>query len=323
MSNDILLRATENNTSFSREIPGLQFAWDSTSLGLLKTCPWKYYLSIILGWNPKSMAAPLQFGIWFHEAMERYFTLRAKEVSHEEALHETAKFLLLKSGERDSEGRFIPWESDDNRRNRSTLLRAVVWYLDQHKNDVLKTYIRSNGSAAVELSFRFGFGETAPSGEEYLLAGHIDRVVEFNDDLYVTDYKTTGSTLSSHFFSQFTPNNQMSLYTVAGQIILDKPIAGVIIDGIQVAVNFNRYARGFAPRNKDTIDEWLEDTHQWIKVAEQYASAGSWPMNDTACNMYGGCAFKEICDKSPKVREQFLESNFIRRVWDPLVSRGE
>ena len=33
----------QKNSSFSTEIPNLQLAWDSTSLGLLKECPRKYY----------------------------------------------------------------------------------------------------------------------------------------------------------------------------------------------------------------------------------------------------------------------------------------
>jgi hypothetical protein len=319
-----LLRLTEPNTSFSRKTPGLQLAWDSTSLGLLKSCPWKYYLSLIEGWQPKSMADPLAFGIWFHEAMEKFYYLIAEDTDYDEAIIEVVNQTLLKTGSRNDAGVFEPWKPDDNRRTRANLVRAIVWYLDAHRKDNLTTLIRPNGKPAVELSFKFDLDKkSSGAGENFILAGHLDRVVEFDGRNYVTDYKTSGSTLSSYFFDKFTPSNQMSLYTWAGNVIFDKPLAGVIIDGVQVAVGFNRFGRGFAPRTPEQIEEWMEDTFMWIDMAERYALNQHWPMNDTACSMYGGCDFRGICEKSPKVRESFLEANFTRRVWDPLISRGE
>lgn len=318
-----LLALTSQNSSFSTTVPGLQIAWDSTSLGLLKACPWKYYLAMVEGWESKRRATPLTFGIWFHEGTEQYHKLTATGVNHDAAVHQVVKSALEKSGHRDDEGRFVPWESDDNRRTRFTLARALVWYLDVYREDAVKTLIRDNGKPAVELSFRLPLDVEAPDGNMYLLCGHLDRVGELDGQLYVTDYKTSGSTLSSHFFSKFSPSNQMSLYTFAGNIIFGKPLAGVIIDGIQCAVGFNRFSRGFAPRTPNQIEEWLEDTLMWIKLAEVYAKAEHWPMNDTSCSMYGGCAFQGVCGKDPSVRHTFLEADFTRRVWDPLISRGD
>lgn len=318
-----LLKLTQENTSFSTKTPGLQLAWDSTSLGLLKTCPWKYYLTMVEGWESKRRATPLTFGIWFHEAAETYHKLRAENVSHDEAVELVVHDALIKSGERNEEGEFIHWESDDNRRTRFTLIRAVTWYLDNYKDDAISTVIRENGKPAVELSFRIPLDMLSPDGTEYLLCGHLDRVGTLDGRKYVTDYKTSGSTLSSRFFDNFSPGNQMSLYTFAGNVIFGEPIAGVIVDGIQCAVGFARYSRGFAPRTQNQIEEWLEDTLMWIKLAEVYAKSQHWPMNDTACSMYGGCAFRGVCSKDASVRENYLKGDFTKRVWDPLISRGD
>ena len=67
--------------------------------------------------------------------------------------------------------------------NRLTLLRSVVWYLDQFEHDSLETVILQDGKPAVELSFRFLTNYQAPTGEPFLLCGHFDRVALFNDEI--------------------------------------------------------------------------------------------------------------------------------------------
>ena len=43
----------------------------------------------------------------------------------------------------------------------------------------------------------------------------MDRVVSFNDQLFVMDHKTTTTTPSQYYFNQYEPHNQMTLYTMA------------------------------------------------------------------------------------------------------------
>lgn len=287
---------------------GIQFAWDSTSLGALKTCPFKYYLSIVEGWTSRAQKIDLVFGIAYHSALEQYDRERARGVSHEDATLEAVRKALILSSN---------WTETTQYKNRLTLIRTVVWYLEENKESPFQTIILSDGTPAVELSFRFDIGDG------YLLCGHIDRLVEFDENPWVHDRKTTKTTLSPRYFEQWTPENQMSLYSLAGHVILETPIQGVVIDAAQIAVNFSRFARGFAPRNKPQLDEWLEDTKAWLRTARTYAECETWPMNDKSCSMYGGCTFREICSKSPSVRRVFLESNFVRRTWDPLTPRTE
>ena len=65
-------------------------------------------------------------------------------------------------------------------------------------DDPAETYTKSDGKPAVELSFRFeldwgpGYlGDTDSVTHPYLLCGHMDRVVSFNDQLFVMDHKST------------------------------------------------------------------------------------------------------------------------------------
>ena len=307
------------NSSF---LPGttLQFAWDSTSLGVLKECPAKYFYSVVQGYVPKSTSAHLIFGQIYHAACERYDHAKAEGLDHEAALLRATQYTLLSTWDQVLNR---PWDSEHNLKNRATLLRTVVWFLDQFKDDPLETVILENGKPAVELSFRFNTDYTAPNGEPYLLCGHLDRVVEFQGHTYIADKKTTGTTLSSSFFDHFSPDNQFSLYSLASKVVYNQNVAGLIVDAAQVAVSFSRFSRGFVARNDAILEEWYTDLGYYIKAAETYAEHHYYPRNDKSCGSYGGCPYRGICSKPPSQRPQWLEAQFAKRVWDPLQVRGD
>lgn len=328
-------------------LPGtnVQFAWDSTSLGYMKTCPRLYQYMMIDGWGEGDESIHLRFGIEYHKALEDYDRMRATDISHDDAVHTTVHETLIRT---------YGWEVDTDTKagkykNRHSLIRTVIWYLEKFKDDPAKTYIMEDGIPAVELSFRFELDwgpeaaerltfyeasakdpvlrpvTTGGDGQPYILCGHLDRVVSYQDQLFVMDRKTTTTTPGSYYFNQFEPNNQMTLYTLASQVILNSPIKGVIIDAAQILIDTNAYVRGFTYRTADQLEEWTKDLQYWFDLAESYATANYWPMNDTACDKFGGCRFREICSKSPSVREQFLKSKFTKLAedgkWNPLKPR--
>ena len=292
------------NTSF---LPGTQqqFAWDSTSLSALMRCPRYYQWSIIDGWVPKHDIPALEFGIAYHACHEDIAFLCSIGYSLDAAIH-GALLHAMQSMPR----------LDDKARNHTSLARAIVWYYETYSADVLQTVHLANGKPATELSFRF------PLTEDTLLCGHLDKVVSFGDELFILDYKSTTMQLYSSYFDKYSPDNQMSLYSVAGQVVLAKPVSGVLIDATQLGVTFARFARGFANRTPAHLDEWQAAIiHHWLPYAERCAASRFWPANETACSMYGGCRFRRICASDPSVRTMFLEADFTRRVWDPLQSR--
>lgn len=322
----------------------IQYAWDSTCLGLFKTCPRLYQYQMIQGWAPKDNNIHLYFGQEFHHALEQYAHIKATlDSAHDEILHVVVKDLLERTH---------GWEVDQDTKagkykNRYSLIEAVINYLDHYKDDPAETFILENGKAAVELSFRFELdwgpkNEPIPEDvvqddgslieyktaqrQPYLLCGHLDRVVTYADALMVMDHKTTITTLSSYYFNQYQPNNQMTLYTLASKVILDTPVKGVIIDGIQLLLeDTTKFQRGFTYRTEDQLQEWLVDLKILLTFAESCATMDYWPMNDTACDKFGGCKFRDICSKSPQVRERFLAADFVKlpleERWNPLKPR--
>jgi len=328
-------------------LPGtkIQYAWDSTCLGMLKTCPRLYQYQMIEGWSPNDESAHLVFGQLFHHALEEYDRRKAEGSTHVEAMEWAIGDLLVSSKGYAPD----PETKAGKYKSRDRLLALVIDYLDGYKDDASVTFLLEDGTPAVELSFRFelDWGPAAamtypPDAsshaiqvgdvtanhvtQPYLLCGHLDRVVTFADDLYVMDRKTSMSTLGSYYFDQYEPNNQMTLYTLASRVILESPVRGVIIDAAQIKLEENNeFKRGMTLRTPDQLDEWLKDLERWLAIAESYAEADYWPQNDTACGNYGGCKFREVCSKSPGVREQFLKARFTQKEenerWNPLKPR--
>lgn len=325
----------------------IQFAWDSTSLGWFKRCPRLYELKMIWGWRPLDENVHLRFGQLYTEALEAYHILRAQELSHYDALEQVVLETLEDTWIIATEDcpahpwQHGAWDEGIGNKNRYTLLRTIIWYLDEFENDPAETVIAEDGTPLVERSFRMelnwgphaatlieyedhipiGFGRPT---QPYIICGHIDRVVNFLGQTFVTDHKTTKTTIGDYYFDQYEPNNQMSTYAIAGNIVFETEVKGVIIDAAQVAVGFSRFARGITYRTKAQSEEWINDLRHWLELAESYAKAQYWPMNDTACF---NCEFNKhdgkICAKDPSVRETFLNAKFEKGdPWNPLAIRN-
>lgn len=318
---DQVLARTATNSSFSKFVPGLQLAVDSTSLGEFKVCPRKYLYSIVLGYEPKQTSVHLTFGLLMHGSVERYHHARASGQGHEPALLTTVAWLLAETWDK---GLKRGWVSGDSYKNRLTLLRTLVWYLDQYQDDTLETVLLGNGKPAVELSFSFDSGlRSRLTGEPILFCGHLDRVALLNGVAYIPDVKTTKSELSPYFWAQFNPNNQFGMYMLAGQVAFGQPVRGMIVDGVQVLVGSSRFARHIVQFDEARTLEWHRDAGTFVRGMEDCAEQGYWPMNDKSCGQYGGCPFQSVCARSPVARQTWLDAEFKPRVWDPLQRRGD
>lgn len=300
---------------------GVQTAWDSTSIKLAETCPRKYQYKMIDGWQPRRKSTHLLFGGWYASALEHYHKYRALGDTLDEALVKVVREALINTWVVESDGtdtppQSCPWQSDHATKTRENLIRTIIWYIEEFRDDPATTLIKSDGTPAVELSFSFAVTE------DIILCGHLDRLVEYAGAVYVMDQKTTGSTITNYFFDQFDPDTQMSLYTYAGQLIYNHPIKGVILDAAQIAVGSSRFVRGFTFRDADKLDEWLNDALATIEQTQHYTEENYFPQRPSSCGNYGGCEFRGVCSRSPAVRENFLAADFVKgELWDPLKKR--
>lgn len=311
---------SEAPSPFSPTLPTFQTHWDSTSLGWFKTCPRLYQYFMLEGWSPRSRGMHLVFGGLYAAALERYAHARASGSSHDDATVAMVRWALEASGERVF-GVFISWETGDPIKNRHTLIRSLIWNVEDKLTSPFQTHIMHNGKPAVELSFHFEAFEVA--GEPIYLAGHLDEVVVANGDLWIRDDKTTKGSLGASYFSRYSPDNQMSLYSIAGKVILNEPVRGVLVKAAQIGVNFTRFQTQQIPRPQGVLTEWLSETATWIALAHHFAMLGEWPRNDKSCDKFGGCVFQKVCSVSPSHRRAWLEEDFEKRTWNPLEARGD
>jgi hypothetical protein len=102
---------------------------------------------------------------------------------------------------------------------------------------------------------------------------------------------------------------------------LPEPADGIIVDAVQMGVNFSRFQRYPIYYTPEDIEEFLNETQLWLQTAALYAESGHWPANQESCDKYGGCPFREICTKPAGRREMYLRTYFTQQTWDPLVAR--
>ena len=139
-------------TTLSPFLPNtsIQYAWSSSSLDLLKTCPRLYQYTMIDGWQSRDESIHLRFGIEYHTALQEYAISKAKGIKHEDAIHDTIRSL---------HNRIWDWQVDRTTRagkykNRESIVSLVIDYLDHFADDPAETFILADGTPAVELSFK-------------------------------------------------------------------------------------------------------------------------------------------------------------------------
>lgn len=313
-----------SNSSFSTLNPYLQLALDSTSLGAFKKCPRYYQLAIIEGYTPYLESVHLTWGLLAHATIEHYHHHKFAGATHQESLEKSIHWLLSSTWK---DGR--PWTSNHPTKNRLTLVRSMVWYLDKFgPSDPIETIQLSNGHPAVELSFRFDSQlRTLSTDEPILICGHMDRIGKFHGAAKVVDLKSTSHALDQKWYSQFTPHNQFSIYILAGRIVYNIPLNDIIVDGVQALANKSVFDRQIITRSDFQLDEFLDSFKFYARQMEQCATdcgSKNWPQNDKSCDLFGGCEFREICSQKSKLsQDQLLAAKFKRRVWDPLQTRGD
>lgn len=273
---------------------GVQFKWNSSSLQLADACPRKYQYQMLQKWKFPGESVHLKFGGLFADALDLFYKSR-ETLPREEAVQAAVDFAIDAS---------YGWESEDNLKNRPNLIRTLVWYFEEYKDDIPVT--RINDAPAVELKFELD----ADNG--VVFAGTIDRLVDYSDTIFVMDQKTTGGTISPYYFQRYDPDIQMSMYTFAGKASYTEEVKGVLIDAVQVAVGFSRFARQPVYRTASQLSEWYDEMMELIELTQHYTRENHFPKRTASCFNYGGCPFREVCSRSPEVRKNFLAAKFVQ-----------
>lgn len=211
------------------------------------------------------------------------------------------------------------WVPDNGPKNRETLLRAVVWYWEEQVGSMVRPVVLpGTRRPGVEVHFVLPLGVRASTGEDYLICGYLDNVVEWGVDMFIKERKTTSKALNREYFAQFSPNVQIDHYDLAAQIMFPTlPLQGIMLEAHQTLVGGARFARQFLRRSAAARAEYKRELiDYWLPLAARYAESGNYPMSRSQCRM---CDFNGICAKEPISRERWLRAEFERRPWNPLL----
>ena len=290
---------TLGEQKFSKFLDGRQQVWDASSLTAVQSCPKLYEMKTLIGWQHKKSSIDPLWGSAIHAGMEildrNRFEGNRKDVAVKEAIaHIIKNFPQLQ-------------ESEDNKKNLETAVRAIVWRGDEfYDTELIRIAELPDGKPALEVRFECPF-----PGTSYRISGRIDKVVWLDDQLYIVDTKTTKSGLGDWYFNNFAPAVQVYTYIWAMREVIGLPVQGFIIDAIQTGVNFTRFGRAPFNVSNSQIDEWLRDTTYTLNEVEKYHEKDHWPRMFNSCGNYGGCTFRDICRNSPEHRQGFLDAEFI------------
>jgi hypothetical protein len=284
---------------------------DSSILSTFSSCPRKAYYQYVINRAPLGDNYAISFGVAYHIFRD----VLEIEFQHHESDLRSASDCFSIAATKATEG----WEDPPvgHKKDWMTYIRLMDTFDEAFRHWQNE---KEQGHSVVLLTEQ-PFDLELPSGRR--MGGRIDQIFENRRKLWIKDFKTT-SYMGSGFARRFDPNHQFSCYTWGGQKLSLRPL-----EGVQVEVAYNTKTKGpeihtfLSTRSPGHIDQWLASIEDEYDLWELYMSRTeergmmAWPMRTTACDSYGGCYFRDACQKEhPAQIESWLEFNTKHSVWD-------
>lgn len=293
---------------------------DNFALTMFQSCPAKYFIRMKQGWTTRRKSAALGFGGALHEGLavwyrtgDRVGALKAIDAAWPENL---------------------PVE---DWRTKEKCLQVMIDYMKTYPQESFKivgfpevpiverTFTLETGMylQCQHCQFLNEDGIHEPichnCGEPRELieyGGIFDGLVEFSGARYVLEHKTT-SQLGDYYFNQFKPNNQVSGYVWASELLGGERVGGAIINAIGIyKASATKFKRDITTRSKDDIRRWLLNVHATCQQIKDCELRGYWPLFTQSCTMYGKCEFHDVHVLSNEVeQEKLLEQQYINQPW--------
>lgn len=275
---------------------------DNSTYELDVLCPRKNYFRNVLNLVPEGRMLPPEFGTGIHCGVSYIHTHR-EEPLEQQVLGGIGAFIES----------YAEPEGDDHR-TRAYGARVLEAYVAKYQSDTFTIVHTPEQGFAVSLG-------------EYTLVGRLDLIIQLTGKgLWIMDHKTT-SRMGKQFWEGFRMSSQVSLYTLAAQLIFDEPILGMIINGIGTAkthhaspAKSDQYLqRQQFPRTPWRIEQTRVNVCRRMDeiVKRDFEDATTWPEHEKNCVwIYGVCPYLDLCEYGKKAWPELMGS-FREDVWNP------
>ena len=276
---------------------------DNSTYELDLLCPRRNYFRNVLNLVPEGRNLHPEFGTGIHEGVGYVHTHRNEPVE-QQVLGAIAAF--IKS--------YAEPEGEDHR-TRAFGAKVLQAYVAKYQDDSFTIVHTPEQGFAVSLG-------------EYTLVGRIDLVVRFTDKggLWLLDHKTT-SRMGRQFWEQFRMSSQVSLYTLAANLIFQESILGMFINGIGTAkthhaspAKSDQYLqRQQFPRSPARLEQTRVNVCRRMDeiLKRDFENPDTWPEYERNCVWkYGVCPYVDLCEFGKKAWPELMGS-FEENVWNP------
>lgn len=279
---------------------------DNFMVATHQTCPRKYKLRIKEGWTTRRRSAALGFGGAIHLGLADWYRSGG---NLESALN------AIRAG----------WDNSgpvDDYRNLGKCLEVMREYTEEYPQESFSV-VGYPEVPMVEIPFLIplvtasGEQVLTDDGTEIEYGGIFDGLVEFGDNAYILEHKST-SQLGDYYFNQFKPNNQVTGYIWGAGQLSGKRVGGAIINAIGVyKKGATKMRRHITSRSDSEIAEWIKNIQASASEIEWHEKRGYWPMRTVSCTMYGKCEYHDVdVLQHEKEREARLSTDYIIEKWD-------
>lgn len=285
---------------------------DSSLMNDFRSCPYRCNLAYIQHWKPRSTSVHLHAGASYATGIE---TAR-KAFFRDGKSEEDAIALGLKACF-EAYGNFeCP---SDSAKSLERTVGALEFYFSRYpmSSDYAVPITLPSGAIGVEFSFVEPIDVLHPeTGAPLLYAGRFDSLCEFAGGIFGEDDKTTSS-LGASWAKQWDLRSQFTSYCWgAGNAGIH--LKGFLVRGISILKTKYDTMECITYRPQWQIDRWyvqlLRDVKRMIAMWED----GYFDMSlGDACNEYGGCQFRTVCQVEQP--DRWLATDFVRRRWDPVT----
>lgn len=313
-------------------IPTFPETMDNTVASTFASCPRKAFLGHFLHLKRKTKSVHLEMGKAYAGALEVYRRHFYNEhlptyKDHDECLHLAVREFLTLAGYDPELESSEAWQKTPKTPER--MLEMLFDHFTQRPplTDPIQPLI-IEGIPAVEKSFTMDLDFPHPdTGDSILFHGRFDMLATWSGQIFVFDDKTCSS-LGPQWVKQWDFRSQFTGYVLGAQTF-DLPIAGAIVRGHCILQAQFKFADAITYRKKFQLDNWWHDIHGLmfamiqmyqrakemsddpLEMRHAFPTAGTF---SDACNSYGGCPYRELCE-SP--HPQRWLSQYEVRKWDP------